>query len=445
MRVFVLDRTKKPLMPGCSARARELLRKGKAAIFRLHPFTIILLHREGGETQQVELKIDPGSKTTGIALIAFFKEATQLIWAANLTHRGEACKSALETRRALRRGRRFRNTRYRLPRFNNRTRPAGWLPPSLKSRVDNIYHWTRRLSRFAPLSKIALETVRFDTQKMQNERDSSVEYSQGSLMGYEVREYLLEKWGRKCAYCNACEVRLEIDHIVAKSRGGTDRVTNLVICCRPCNEKKGSHPVQAFLKSNPTKLTQILKVSQTSLKDTASVNATRHATQATLITLGLPITCWSGGLTKFNRCKQKLLKDHWIDAACVGESGANITIPKSLSILNITAMGRGSRQQCRVDRFGFPRTSAKAKKRVLRVQTGDLVCATVHKGKKLGCYSGRVAVRSSGSFNIKTPTQMVQGINAKYCRLIQKSDGYSYTILKQEVGGVSSPAKMSRG
>ena len=121
-RVFVLDSTKTPLMPCSSARARILLSAGKAAVFRTVPFTIILKNRIGGDTQPIGFKVDPGSKTTGIALVAIFKRGATLIWAANLLHRGNVIRARLASRRALRRGRRARKTRYRQPRFLNRTR-----------------------------------------------------------------------------------------------------------------------------------------------------------------------------------------------------------------------------------------------------------------------------------------------------------------------------------
>ena len=146
----------------------------------------------------------------------------------------------LLSRRAIRRGRRNRKTRYRPARFNNRTRKEGWLAPSLQSRVDNVSIWVRRLQKLVPLSSIVVETVRFDMQKIQAPEITGIEYQQGDLLGYEIREYLLEKWGRKCAYCNEENTRLEIDHIVAKSAGGSNRVANLTIACRECNVKKGN-------------------------------------------------------------------------------------------------------------------------------------------------------------------------------------------------------------
>jgi hypothetical protein len=129
-RVLVLDKTRQPLMPCHPARAGELLRKGKAAVFRRYPFTIILKEREGGGTRATRLKLDPGSKTTGMVLVAdFAHRGTTVVWAAELTHRGHAIRKALEDRRGHRRFRRSR-LRYRAPRFLHRTRPEGWLPPA---------------------------------------------------------------------------------------------------------------------------------------------------------------------------------------------------------------------------------------------------------------------------------------------------------------------------
>jgi 5-methylcytosine-specific restriction endonuclease McrA len=430
MRVFVLDKNKKPLMPCHPARARELLAKRKAAVWRQAPFTIILLEREGGIYQNLSLQIDPGSKITGIALVATFKNSHHVVWAAHLKHRGEAIKKSIDQRRGIRRGRRFRHTRYRPSRFDNRTRLSGWLSPSLKSRVDNVFLLAKRLCHLAPVTSIAVETTRFDMQKMENPEISGVTYQQGTLLGYEVREYLLEKWKRTCAYCEATDVRLEIDHIIPKSFGGTDRVDNLVICCRSCNEQKGSRTIQDFLKQ-PQKVDKILSFRKKTLKDAAAVNASRKAVGTVLLSIGKEVSFWSGAQTKYNRARQDLAKDHWIDAACVGNSEKMLTIPERMSVLEITATGRGSRQQCLVNRFGFPRSAGKQKKRVLGFQTGDLINAVVPSGKKQGRYRGRVAVRTTGNFNIKTASGVFEGIHAKHCHLSQRADGYLYTYLNR--------------
>jgi 5-methylcytosine-specific restriction endonuclease McrA len=423
-RVLVLDINKQPLMPCHPARARQLLREGKAVVYRRAPFTIILREREGGETQPTELKIDPGSKTTGIALVATGKRGRRVVWAAELHHRGERIRKALADRRDIRRSRRQRKTRYRKPRFLNRTRKAGWLPPSLESRVANVETWVARLRRWCPITSLALELVRFDTQALQQPEISGVEYQQGTLHGYEVREYVLEKWQRRCAYCGTKDVPLQIEHIVPKARGGSDRVSNLTLACEPCNQKKGSQTAAEFGYPN------IQAQAKQPIKDAAAVNATRWRLYERLKATGLPIACGSGGRTKFNRTQQNYPKAHWIDAACVGETGAQVRLDPEMQVLSITAMGHGTRQMCRMDKYGFPRTRAKSQKRARGFQTGDLVRAVVPTGKHQGTHVGRVAVRTSGSFRVGTR----DGISYRHCAIVQRADGYDYHTRKEERG-----------
>ena len=119
----------------------------KAAVFRQFPFTIILKEsRPDSPVSPLRLKIDPGAKFTGMALV---NDSTgEVVFAAELKHRGFAIRESLTSRRQLRRGRRARKTRYRQPRFLNRTRPEGWLAPSLQSRVENIKTWVNKVVRF---------------------------------------------------------------------------------------------------------------------------------------------------------------------------------------------------------------------------------------------------------------------------------------------------------
>jgi len=419
-RVFVLDKNKNPLMPCHSARARQLLKQGKAAVFRQYPFTIILKERNGGDVQPVTLKVDPGSKTSGIAMVADFKQGKRVIWAGELTHRGQQIRDRLLSRRQIRNSRRSQKTRYRAPRFLNRRRAGGKLAPSLQSRVENILTWVERLRRWSPIDSLSMELVRFDTQLMENAEISGVEYQQGELAGYEVREYLLEKWRRKCAYCHATDRPLEIEHITPKSRGGSNRVSNLTVACHKCNQRKGSQTAAEFGHPN------IQQQAKQPLKDAAAVNATRLTLWRRMDNLGLPLEVGTGGRTKFNRVKQDYPKAHWVDAACLGESGERVYINPSYAPLQIKAMGHQSRQMCRVDKYGFPRTSPKQGRVHFGFQTGDMVKAIVTKGVKCGTYIGRISVRASGSFNITTPIGTVQGIHYRYCTPIHKSDGYFY-------------------
>jgi 5-methylcytosine-specific restriction endonuclease McrA len=293
------------------------------------------------------------------------------------------------------------------------------------SRVNNVYQWGKKLVRLSPVTSIAVETCRFDTQKLQNPEISGIEYQQGELLGYEVREYLLEKWGRKCAYCDKEGVPLQIEHITPKIKGGTNSISNLTLACKKCNEKKGSKDIGEFLAKDTKRLEKILACTKATLKDAAAVNVTRYAIGNALKSFGLPISFHSGGRTKYNRTKQGYAKDHWIDAACVGETGERVQIAK-LKPLKIHATGRGARQVCRVDQYGFPRTKAKKKKRVFGFETGDMVKAIVTSGKKKGTYVGKVAIRASGSFNIQTHSKTVQGISYKDCTILHRTDGYTY-------------------
>jgi hypothetical protein len=192
---------------------------------------------------------------------------------------------------------------------------------------------------------------------MQNPEISGVEYQQGDLMGYEIREYLLEKWGRKCAYCGRTEVPLEVEHILPKSRGGSNRVSNLTLSCHKCNQEKGSRTAAEF--GHP----EIQAEARQPLKDAAAVNTTRWELWRRLSESGLPVHCGTGGRTKYNRTRFNLPKDHWIDAACVGEMESLPYLPPALTPLTIQAMGHGCRQMCRMDKYGFPRTGAKGTRR----------------------------------------------------------------------------------
>jgi len=424
--VFVISSTKKPLMPCRPARARKLLTAGRAAVYRLHPFTIILLDREDGETQPLEVKVDPGSKTTGIALVGHFEQqGAVVLWGANLSHRGQAMKNNLESRRALRRGRRGRKTRYRVKRFLNRTRKAGWLPPSVESRVGNTESMVYRLATRCPITEASVEIVKFDTQAMVNSEISGVEYQQGELAGYEVREYLLEKWGRTCAYCGKKDVPLQVEHIVPRARGGSNRVSNLTLACQPCNQKKGAQPIEEFLSHDPALLNRIRSQAKAPLKDAAAVNASRWAL-ANRFKQRWAVNCGTGGRTKFNRTRQNYAKDHWIDAACVGESGERVSIRENMKPLMIAANGRGTHQVVRTDRFGFPRGKAGRIKRVHGFSTGDIVKLTMQKGKYAGAYVARLAgIRATGTLDIKTSDGTI-GASWKNFQLIQRNDGFSY-------------------
>lgn len=423
-------------MPCTERRARLLLARGRARVHHLVPFVIRLTDRQvvTCALQPLRIKLDPGSKTTGLALVRDIEvvdnESGELTTGAavlslvDVVHRGRQISEALTARRQMCRRRRTANLRHRAPRFDNRTKPTGWLAPSLQHRVATTMAWVTRIRRWAPVTHLSSELVRFDMALMQNAEISGVEYQQGVLAGYEVREYLLAKWDRNCAYCGAKDTPLQIEHIHPKSQGGSNRFSNLALACGPCNAKKGGRDIKDFLAKDPVRLAKILAQAKRPLKDAAAVNATRWALVNQLKATGLPVEVASGGHTKFNRTQLHIPKAHALDAVCVGDVGA-VTGWRQPT-LQIKCTGRGSYQRTRLNKYGFARGFLMRTKRVEGFGTGDLVRADVPKGLKAGTYTGRVAVRATGSFNIQTGSAVVQGISHKHCTLAQRADGYAY-------------------
>ncbi|WP_244421989.1 HNH endonuclease [Ktedonobacter racemifer] len=242
-----------------------------------------------------------------------------------------------------------------------------------------------------------------------------------------MRQYLLAKWEYQCAYFQGSGVPLEIDHVLPQSRGGSDRIANLVIACHRCNQSKADQALEAFLADRPEVLARIQAQRKAPMRDAAAVNSTRWALYAHLKALGTPLETGSGGLTKWNRASRDLPKRHWIDAACCGRS-----TPARLEVQHvrpwiIEATGRQARRMVNVDKHGFPVGRAKGSSRVQGFRTGDLVRARVTKGKKIGTYVGRVAIKTDRYFKLMGhPYGMVEGIHACYCTPLHQKDGYAY-------------------
>ena len=423
--VFVLNKSKKPLDMISNAKARILLKNKLAVVVKAYPFTIRLRdNRCGSQNRAYTVKLDPGSKTTGIAII---DNKGSVVMLAELEHRGRIIKKNLDSRRAIRRSRRQRKTRYRASRFNNRTRPESWLAPSVKSRADNVINFIKKYKKLLNIAQIEIEKVSFDTAQMSSEIELyGVDYQQGPLYQNKLRDFIFSRSNGKCSYCG--KQAQEIDHIVPRSKGGTDSVNNLTATCRSCNEKKSNLTLKAFGKLmnkdyshlEPKKLP----------KDAAIVQSARNYMVKEITKLVPDTTTHDAWRTKYNRDELGLPKQHYYDALSVG----NTQDYKFLTdkVLQISAQGRGSRQMCRMDKFGFPRTSPKGSKSVKGFQTGDIVKAVVPSGLKRGEYFGRVAVRSNGYFDIKTNKETAQGIGYKYCHIIQRCDGYSYNYKERD-------------
>ena len=303
MLVHVLNKHGKPLMPCEPRKARILLKKGKAKPVKgkTGHFTIQLLYGSSGYKQDIVVGIDTGAKRVPIAAVGNEK----VYYAKEKILRSDV-KKQLADRRTYRRTRRNRKTRYRKPRFLNRVKtkcqrcgvnnvPKVWkkvkrktgkskkkvsngratlcrkcqgkkgqhqkphiLAPSVKNRAESILNDIHKLRQTLPISKIVVEIASFDTQKMANALIKGIEYQHGTLFGYEVKQYLLTVNKHKCAYCGGLSLDnvLETEHIHPQSKGGTNKVSNLTISCRVCNEAKGSLTLDQWervLRANPLK------------------------------------------------------------------------------------------------------------------------------------------------------------------------------------------------
>jgi len=185
-------------MPMEHRKARLLLKEGKAKIIRYEPFTIQLLYPTGEATQPISLGIDTGAKYVGVALVSEGK-----VLAKGTIELRDDVKKGLVTRKMYRKGRRFRNTRYRKPRFKNRKRPDGWLPPSVDSRVDNTFRWIDKFAELVPAPELKIEIGKFDIAKIENPDIEGEGYQKGAMYGYRNRiAYLLAREKGKCQYCH---------------------------------------------------------------------------------------------------------------------------------------------------------------------------------------------------------------------------------------------------
>ncbi len=134
-------------------------------------------------------------------------------------------------------------------------------------------------------------------------------------------------------------------------------------------------------------------------------------------------------MTKFNRTKREAPKAHWIDAACVGESTPENLKTENIQPLQIKAMGHGSRQMCRTDKYGFPKAHRTRSASFMGFETGDIAKANVPKGKFAGRHVGRVTIRQRPSFSLNS-----FDVHPKYLKRVHRSDGFAYAFGAKTAG-----------
>ena len=397
MLVVVLNKHGNSLMPTAPAKARHLLDNGQATVVRRTPFTIQLLYGSSGYKQDIALGIDAGYTTIGFSAVT---DSEELI-VGELKLRNNI-KRLIEKRKSYRRTRRSRKW-YRKPRFNNRGK-KGWLAPSIKHKLDSHIRFIEKLKKIIPITRIIVEVASFDTQKMQNPEISGIEYQQGELRGYEVREYLLEKWGRKCAYCGKTNVSLEIEHIVPRPRGGSDQVSNLTIAGHECNQTKGNQTAEKF--GHPL----IRAKAEKSLKTTAFMNIMRSRI---VNILGCDQTY--DYITKHDRIELGLPKSHANDAFVIaGGNGQEHAVH--------THIGRQVRRQNRsLFKANFLK-GGKLKRNTVKEVKGFRRFDKVKYDDKECFIHG---LRSSGYFDLRTITgdRIGASVNSKKLTLLERARG----------------------
>ncbi|MGL4991818.1 MAG: RNA-guided endonuclease IscB [Sarcina sp.] len=327
--VYVISIEGKALMPTSNAKARKLLKQNKAKIKNLKPFTIQLNYKtETDYTQEITLGIDSGYANVGFSAIT--KEKELIVGELKLL---QGMKERLLERARYRTIRRSR-IRYRKPKWNNRikSKPKGWLAPSLKHKLDSHIKFIDYLYSILPITNSTIEVANFDIQKMNNDEISGVEYQQGNMLGFwNLREYILHRDNHKCQNPNCKnkgkEQVLEIHHIKYKSLGGTDNKNNLITLCNKChtspNHKKGKFLYDWCMEGKKVR----------GFKDATFMSMIRWYLVNNLKEKYSNIKVTYGYITKNHRIENGIEKTHYNDAFAIAKGIEQV---RNLNILEVT-------------------------------------------------------------------------------------------------------------
>ncbi|MHB1811993.1 MAG: RNA-guided endonuclease IscB [Thermoplasmataceae archaeon] len=396
LRVPVINMRNEPLMPTTPGKARKLLKQNKARVISPSPFTIQLLYATGETKQPVRLGTDSGYKYIGFSVITERRE----LMSGEAVIRTDIPK--LNQEKAMYRRNRRDKLWYRQPRFMNRgNKKEGWFAPSIDHKLQTHMRLIGKLKRILPISDVIIEVASFDTQKMQNPEMSGMEYQQGELQGYEIREYLLEKFHRTCVYCGKTGVPLEVEHLTPRSRDGPDTVNNLAISCHNCNQKKNNLTAEEF--GYP----EVRKRALITMRDAAFMNTVRwKLTQLT----GSEHTL--GFITKKNRISLGLDKTHVNDAFVIAGGTDQIrTLPFTIS------QRRRNNRSIQTNRKGF-RPSIRRKRYAF--QPGDMV---LHDHERFSV----VGVHNYGKSIVIKGGEKKMDINTKKVKLVKYGKGLRFT------------------
>ncbi len=314
MIVFVINKHGEALMPCSNRKARILLRDKRAKIVSYKPFTIQLLYGSTGYTQETNLGIDTGSKHIGIAITS-----NNNVLAKGQIDLRQDVKQLLETRKSMRRGRRSR-LRYRKAKFLNRTRPEGWLPPSIQSRIDNTIRWVNKFYNLLPKCTLHIEVAKFDIQKIENPEISGKEYQQGDMYSYRNRiAYLISRENCKCQYCKEGYKKGDgwrLHHIWGKSK---DRSEDWALLHESCHKELHAKNLENTLRTKKSK----------SYKESTFMSIIRKR----LFDIFPNSNFTYGNITFQDRCDLGLDKAHYNDAIAISGIKSIKSNPDSIFLI----------------------------------------------------------------------------------------------------------------
>lgn len=318
-------------MPCTPAKARHLLKEGKAKVKSRTPFTIKLLWDCEENVQDLTLNMDPGSKTLGTAVR---NEGTdEVVYAAETVLRNDIPRK-MKQRKMFRTTRRNR-LRYREPRFQNRKRKEGWLTPSLRSKVQAHTRELNRVFKLLPISKVVYEYSAFDIHKLKNPKVKKFWYMKGDQCGYRnVAAFVLHRDKFQCQCCKAKgkDIRLQVHHIKYRSNGGSNKPQNLVTLCVGCHQKV--HQNKLII---PQRI--LNKIKNINFKDATHVSTVNSVVWNWLLSNkkrhDFKLVRTYGYCTQFKRHKLKIAKTHYGDAIAMSYSVSEVQNMKTSKVKEI--------------------------------------------------------------------------------------------------------------
>ena len=418
MKVYIQNQQGDWLMPTHPAKARWLLRTGKAKVAQRTPFAIQLTYATPDHTQPVVVGIDDGGVTVGIAAIANDHAIYQ-----EEVHLRTDIKAKLDTRRDYRRGRRFRKTRYRQARFDNRAsaRKAGRLPPSIRAKKDAIWRAVKNLPLPAP-TLIRLEDAYFDIQAIENPSITGAEYQQGPLLyAKNFKSACKTRDKHRCRVCKS-EEELQVHHLTPRSQGGTDKLSNLMTLCKHCHD--------AHHKTGM----KLPRQKSISYRSASHVQQGKHYLREKLESLA-PIQTTFGYITAHHRKHLSIEKTHSNDAVVIAQPG----VMPTHSIIKTLCVGGRKRSlheaKPRKGRKVPNRGQKRNGKNVVRLQGFHRLDTVICQGR-IGYISGfnstsQAFVRDSDRRYIRTPGKSYKQVPLSGVQFLHHNRTYVRFLVKQ--------------